>query len=189
MYQLISFIGLVNGLHHLSFASQVMSHDLTSVDSISFCPACKWGLLSISTSFYTNAQYVMWTYWFNIDDVLSLNVVTMVFSWLTFAIWCLCFGLLTMSERPNHCLYSGGGGVGGGEWLTTHFSLIPLIILPKRFFFTCFGEKFTSCLLCQILLSDFWNFYTKPIILMSWYYLSAQISEAAQLPPVFCKFQ
>ena len=114
MYQPISFIGLVNGLHHFSFASQVMSHDLTSVDSISFCPACKWGLLSIRTPFYTNAQYVMWTYWFNIDDVLSLNVVTMVVSWLTFAIWCLCFGLLTMSERPNHCLYSGKGG-GGGE--------------------------------------------------------------------------
>ena len=171
MYQPISFISLVNGLHHFSFASQVMSHDLTSVDSISFCPACKWGLLSIRTSFYTNAQYVMWTYWFNIDDVLSLNVVTMVVSWLTFAIWCLCFGLLSTSERPVHWIYLWKGGGGGGKWLTTYFSLLPLIILPRRFF------------------SDFWNFYTKPIILMSWYYLSAQISEAAQLPPVFCKFQ
>ena len=43
----------------------------------------------------------------------------------------------------------GGGGGGVGKWLTTYFSLIPLIILPRRFF------------------SDFWNFYTKPIILMS----------------------
>ena len=165
-----------------------MSHDLTSVDSISFCPACKWGLLSISTSFSTNVQYVMWTYWFNIDDVLSLNVVTMVFSWLTFAIWCLCFGLLTMSERPNHCLYIGGGGGGKGVVNDALFTYTTYNI-TKKAFFTCFGEKFTSCLLCQILLSDFWNFYTKPMILMSWYFLSAQISAAAQLQPVFCKFQ
>ena len=39
--------------------------------------------------------------------------------------------------------------------------------ITKKVFFTCYGEKFTSCCLCQILLSEFWNFYTKPIILMS----------------------
>ena len=189
MYQPISFIGLVNGLHHLSFPSQVMSHDLTSFDSISFCPACKWGSLSISTSFYTNARYVMWTYCFNIDDIRSLNVVTMVVSWLTFAIWCSCFGLLTMSERPNHCLYGGGGGGGGGVWLTTYVSLIPLIILPKRFFSPAMVKDSLLVFCVKFCSRTFGIFYTEPTILMSWYYLSPQISEAAPLPPVFCKFQ
>ena len=135
MYQPISFIGLVNGLHHLSFASQVMSHDLTSVDSISFCPACKWGLLSTSTSFYTNAQYVMWTYWFNIDDVLSLNVVTMVFSWLTFAIWCLCFGLLSTSERPVHWIYVWKGGGWGREVVNDVLFTYTTYSITKKVFF------------------------------------------------------
>ena len=154
MYQPISFIGLLNGLHHLPFPSQVLSHDLTSFDSISFYPACKWGSLPISISFYTNAQYVMWTYCFNIDDVQSLNVVTMVVSWLTFAIWCSCFGLLTMSERLNHCLYGGGGGgvVNDVRFTYTTYNII------KKAFFTCYGERFTSFFLCQSLLSDFWNF-------------------------------
>ena len=142
-------------------------------------------LLCISTSFYTNAQYVMWTYCFNIDDVQSLNVVTMVVSWLTFAIWCLCVGLLTTSERPVHCIYVGGWGGVVNDALFTYTTYN----ITKKVFFTCHGEKFTSCFLCQILLSDFRNFCTKPKILMSWYYLSAQISEAAQLPPVLCKFR
>ena len=141
------------------------------IPSAQFCRACKWGSLSISTSFYTNARYVMWT-------ALTLTMFShwtsslwwFLVSWLTLAIWCLCFGLLSTSERPVHWIYVWKGG-GGGKWLTAYFLLIPLMILPRRFF------------------SDFWNFYTKPIILMSWYYLSAQISAAAQLQPVFCKFQ
>ena len=59
--------------------------------------------------------------------------------------------------KDQFIAYIGGGGV-GGEWLTTYFSLIPLIILPKIFFFSpaIYGERFTS--LGQILLSEFWNF-------------------------------
>ena len=84
---------------------------------------------------------------FKINDVQSLNFVTMVVSWLTFTIWCLCFGLLTTSERPLHCLYEGNFS----EWL--YYARI----LPKRFF-TYYGERFISCYLSQILPSDFWNF-------------------------------
>ena len=58
--------------------------------------------------------------------------------------------------KDQFIAYIGGGGV-GGAWLTTYFSLIPLIILPKRFFSPAiYGERFTS--LGQILLSEFWNF-------------------------------
>ena len=88
------------------------------IPSAQFCRACKWGSLSISTSFYTNARYVMWT-------ALTLTMFShwtsslwwFLVSWLTLAIWCLCFGLLSTSERPVHWIYvwKGGGGWGGGR--------------------------------------------------------------------------
>ena len=96
---------------------------------------------------------------FNINDVQSLNVVTMMVSWLNFLIWCLCFGLLTKFERRDHCLYGGWGGRGEGRGVVNNvlFTYTTYNII-KKFFFTCYGERFTFCFLCQILLSDFWNF-------------------------------
>ena len=46
----------------------------------------------------------------------------------------------------------------GVEWLTTYFSLRPLIILPKRFFSSARVKDSLLVFLCQILLSDYWNF-------------------------------
>ena len=128
---------------------------------------------------------------FNINDVQSLNVVTMMVSWLNFLIWCLCFGLLTKFERPDHCLYGGWGGGGGreGEWLTMYFSLIPLTISSKSFFSPAMVKDSLFVFCVKFCSRTFGIFYTKPIILISWYCLSAQISEEAPLPPVFCKFQ
>ena len=65
------------------------------------------------------------------------------------------------------CGRGGGGGGGGRGVVNDVLFTYTTYDITKKVFFTCYGEKFTSCCLCQILLSDFWNFYTKPIILMS----------------------
>ena len=76
---------------------------------------------------------------FNIDDVQSLNIVTMVVSWLTFAIWWLCFGLLSTSERPVHWIYvwkgGGGGGGGGGEVVNDVLFTYTTYNITKKVFF------------------------------------------------------
>ena len=67
----------------------------------------------------------------------------------------------------NICVEGGGGGGVVNDVLFTYTTYN----ITKKVFFGLL------------------EFYTKPIILMSWYYLSAQMSAAAQLQPVFCKFQ
>ena len=125
----------------------------------------------------TSTMFCHWTssLWWFLGLPLPFDAYVLV-SWL----W--------VKDQIIAYIVRGGGGEGRGVVNDVLFTYTTYNITKKGFFHLLWW-KFTSCLLCQILLSDFWNFYTKPIILMSWYYLSAQISEAAPLPPVFCKFQ
>ena len=100
--------------------------------------------------------------------------------WLTFTIWCLCFGLLTASERPVHCLYGGGGTFQNNYIMPEYYQ--------KGFSPTMVKDSFLVICL-KFFTQTFGIFHTKPKLLISWYYLWVQISKAAQLLSVICKFQ
>ena len=143
MYQPNAFIGLVNGLHHLSFPSQVMSHDL-----VHFLLAHHFTLTD-NTSYERTAL--------NTDDVQSLNVVTMVVSWLTF-----CHLMHIFWTRSF--LIWGWGGEGMVNYVRFTYTTYNI---TNKVFLTCYGERFTSYFCVKFCSRTFGIFYTKPIILMS----------------------
>ena len=140
---------------------QVVSHDVTNFDSISFCRACKWSSwsLSISTSFWTHntsCEYKRWSVTERRHYGLrsSFDAYVLV-SWL--------------GVKDQFIAYMGG---------TFQNNYIMPEYYQKGFSPTMVKDSFLVICL-KFCSQTFEIFYTKPIILISWYYLWVQISEAA----------
>ena len=110
-----------------------------------------------------------------INDVQSLNVVSMAY----------LHHLMLMCWSPDY------------EWKTSSLliwgGLFRIIILcpniTKKVFHLLWWKIHFLSFVSNFALRLLEFFHTKPIILISWYYLWVQISDAAQLLSVFCKFQ
>ena len=112
-----------------------------------------------------------------INNVQSLNVVTMAYLHHLM----LMFWSPDCEWKTSSLLIYGGGGTFQNNYIMPEY-------YQKGFSPTMVKDSFLVICL-KFFTQTFGIFHTKPKLLISWYYLWVQISKAAQLLSVICKFQ